>query len=96
MGYVVIAKWVAKEGLESEVAAALSRLRAASLQEPGCQEYRVHRETDTSHSFLLYEMYDDVADYQAHLESSHFHEHGVKYGIPRLQSRERQFYALIE
>jgi quinol monooxygenase YgiN len=92
MGYVVVAKWIAKEGLEADVAQALARLQAASLQEPGCREYRVHREVDNPRSFLLYEVYDDAAAYQAHLESTHFHEHAVEYGIPRLESRERQFY----
>ena len=92
MGYVVAAKWIAREGLEAEVAAALGRLQAASLQEPGCREYRVHREIDDPRSFLLYELYDDAAAYQAHLESAHFQKHAVEYGIPRLEARERQFY----
>jgi quinol monooxygenase YgiN len=92
MGYVVVATWIAKEGLEGEVSGALERLRSASLQEPGCRDYRIHREVDNPRSFLLYEVYDDPASYQAHLESTHFQEHAVEYGIPRLEKRERVFY----
>jgi quinol monooxygenase YgiN len=95
MGYVVDAKWVAKEWLEADVAGALERLQAASLQEPGCREYRVHREVDAPRSFLLYEVYDDPAAYQAHLESPHFREHALEYGIPQLETRERQFYEVV-
>ena len=96
MGYVVAARWIAKEGLEADVAAALGRLRAASLREPGCREYRIHREVGVSRSFFLYELYDDPSAYQAHLESQHFHEYAAQYGIPRLEARERQFYELID
>jgi quinol monooxygenase YgiN len=94
MTYVVVARWIAKEGLEPEVATALGRLQAASLQETGCREYRVHREIGNPQTFLLYEVYDDEAAYQAHLQSPHFREHATEYGIPRLEARERQFYEL--
>ena len=51
----------------------------------------MHREVDAPRSFLLYEVYDDAAAYQAHLESPHFREHALEYGIPQLETRERQF-----
>lgn len=95
MGFVVVATWIAQDGLEAEVAAALERLQASSLQESGCREYRVHREVDAPRSFLLYELYDDPAAYEAHLDSAHFREHAVDYGIPRLETRDRRFYETV-
>lgn len=52
MGYVVVANLVAKEGLESEVATTLGRLQAASLQEPGCRDYRLERRERQFHELI--------------------------------------------
>ncbi len=95
MTYVVAVRWVAKPGKADEVARALDQLRAASANEPGLLEYRVHRDTDDPNAFFLFEVYEDAAAYDQHLASAHFREWGFGYAIPRLDERRREFYSAI-
>jgi autoinducer 2-degrading protein len=92
MGYVVIAKWIARAGNEAAVAEALSELNRSSRTELGCQEYRVHRHVTQPQTFLLYEEYVDEASYGLHTQSEHFRRYALEQGIPLLESREREFY----
>lgn len=92
MTYVVAVRWLAKQGEADEVARALEHLRAASAQEPGLLEYRVHRDTEDPHAFFLFEVYEDAAAYDDHLASEHFQQWGFGHAIPRLEERRREFY----
>jgi quinol monooxygenase YgiN len=96
MAYVVIAKWTAREDQVPAVEAALRRLIAASRAEPGNLVYQCHRDPSEPRVFLLYEKYEDEDAFKAHAASAHFDEHAVRDGIPRLESRERQFYVTWE
>ena len=40
--------------------------------EPGCRQFDVCRDPDDAALFFLYELYDDEAAIQAHLQSPHF------------------------
>lgn len=40
--------------------------------EPGCRHFDVCRDPDDATLFFLYELYDDEAAIQAHLQSPHF------------------------
>lgn len=42
--------------------------------EPGCRQFDVCRDPADATLFFLYELYDDEAAIQAHLQSSHFVE----------------------
>lgn len=95
MGYVVTARWVAKEGEEGAVEAAIGRMVPASRAEPGCRFYQPNRDPENHRVFFFYEIYDDEAAYRAHGESAHFQTHGFGDAIPRLESRERVFYETI-
>lgn len=92
MAYVVLARWVAKEGEAGNVEAAVRELAGPSRAEPGILVYQPHRDPDDPNVFLFYEQYVDEAAYQAHVESDHFKQWGFGDAIPRLESRERQFY----
>ena len=92
MAFVVIAKWTAKEGEESAVAEAVSKLAGPSRQEPGNRLYLVHRDPNDTRVFFFYEQYRDEAGYEAHTASEHFRRYGVGEALPRMESRERKFY----
>jgi quinol monooxygenase YgiN len=96
MGYVVTAKWTAKEGEEENVLAAIRKLVGPSRAEPGCSFYQPNRDLENPRVFFFYEIYDDEDAYKAHGESAHFQEFGFGEAIPLLEGRERVFYETIE
>ena len=51
----------------------LAENAAASIdREPGCRRFDVWTDPDRRGEFLLYELYDTRADFDAHLEAPHF------------------------
>lgn len=46
--------------------------QASLRDEPGCRQFDVCRDPAAPACFFLYELYDDEAAIQAHLQSSHF------------------------
>ncbi|HET8977665.1 MAG TPA: putative quinol monooxygenase [Solirubrobacteraceae bacterium] len=92
MAFVVLAKWIARPGEEEAVAAAIDALIPPSRQEPGMLVYQAHRDPQNPRVFLLYEQYVDEDAYRAHGESEHFQRHGHGDALPRLASRQREFY----
>ena len=93
MTYVVVARWTAKPGEEEAVGTAIEQLASPSRAEPGCLKYLANRSLEDARVFLLYEEYVDEDAYRAHGESEHFARFALGEGIPRLESREREFYA---
>jgi quinol monooxygenase YgiN len=91
--FVVIARWTAKPGEEEAVAAALEKLAPPSREESGCLKYLVNRSLSDPRVFLLFEEYADEDAYKTHSESDHFARFALGEGIPRLESRGREFYA---
>jgi quinol monooxygenase YgiN len=96
MGYVVTAKWTAKEGEEENVLAAVRQLVEPSRAEPGSRFYQPNRDPENPRVLFFYEIYDDEDAYKAHGESEHFQRWGFGEAIPLLESRERWFYETIE
>jgi len=80
MGYVVTAKWTAKEGEEETVLASIRQLVGPSRAEPGCSFYQPARDPEDPRVFFLYEIYDDEDAYKAHGESEHFQRLGLFFG----------------
>jgi quinol monooxygenase YgiN len=93
---VLAARWVAKEGEEENVRAALEKLAGPSRAEPGCLMWQPHRDPNDPRVFFFYEQYKDAGAFEAHGASEHFQEHGLGDAIPRLESRERTFYETLE
>ena len=96
MPHVVAVRWVARAGEEEEVARALAELRAPSLAEPGVLEYRVHRDVGDPRAFFVFEVYENPAAYEAHVQTEHFKTWGLGHAIPRLEERRREFYEPVE
>jgi (4S)-4-hydroxy-5-phosphonooxypentane-2,3-dione isomerase len=56
---------------------AIKENAAASIKEPGCRQFDVHvLASDPNHVFL-YEVYDNVAAYQAHRTTDHFKKYAA-------------------
>jgi autoinducer 2-degrading protein len=51
---------------------AMASHAAASRAEPGCRSFRLHRRLDRPASFVLWEVYEDLAALSAHHASPHF------------------------
>jgi quinol monooxygenase YgiN len=98
MTYNVIATWVAKEGEEEAVANLLRVNARASEAEPGCREFKVYREKEQPRTFVLYEIYDDEAAFQAHRESEHFKKYVLDDAVAngRLEQRFAKFYEPLD
>jgi quinol monooxygenase YgiN len=96
MPYVVAAHWRAKDGSENRVAQIVEELTQPSRAEPGNRFYQASRSPEDPRWFFLYEIYDDEAAYQAHMESPHFTRLARDEAIPHLlESRERQFFQTL-
>jgi (4S)-4-hydroxy-5-phosphonooxypentane-2,3-dione isomerase len=53
-------------------AAIIENARASREEEPGCRQFDVCRDPADPTVFFLYELYNDEAAIQAHLQSPHF------------------------
>ena len=96
MAVVLVATWVAREGEEERVLAALEQLAPASRAEPGCLHYQPCRDRDDPKRFLIFEIYADEEAVQAHGESEHFRRFVLDEAVPLLESRGRTFYDTID
>lgn len=94
----MIATWVAREGEEDYVANLLRDNAIATKTEPGCREFAVYREKDQPRTFVLYEVYDDEAAFQAHREAEHFKRYVLDDAVAnnRLEQRFAKFYEPLE
>ena len=54
--------------------AIVENARASRDSEPGCRQFDVCRSPTEPALFFLYELYDDEAAIQAHLQSAHFQQ----------------------
>jgi quinol monooxygenase YgiN len=96
MAYVVAATWRAKEGEQERIRETIEALTPLSRAEPACRLYQAHRSVEDPRVFFLYEQYDDDAGYEAHMATDHFQQYVRGQAIPRLESRERDFYETID
>jgi quinol monooxygenase YgiN len=67
-----------------------------SRAEPGNRFYQAHRDRENPRLFFLYEQYEDLAGYEAHMDSEHFTRLVKEEAIPEiLEAREREFYETL-
>jgi quinol monooxygenase YgiN len=67
-----------------------------SRAEPGNLYYQANRSAENPRLFFLYELYEDEAGYQAHMETEHFTRLVKNEAIPNiLEAREREFYETL-
>lgn len=95
MAFVCSATWTAQPGKEDLVHEALRMLAAASRNEPGCQNYIVHLDSEQPHVFKIFEVYDDEEAFKQHAAYPHFQEYLGK-AIPALANRERVFTSVVD
>ena len=79
----VAVAYVVLPNREEEAVDLFIRMTEASLQEPGCRMYQVHRSRQEPRRFFLYEQYDDEKALEAHRASPHFEQH-VQRGLFRI------------
>jgi len=96
MTFVCSATWTAQPGEEDTVLAALTELAPASRQEPGCQTYVVHQDSDQPSVFKIFEVYDDEDAFKAHAGYPHFQKYALGQAIPVLANRERVFSTVLD
>ncbi len=83
---VLAVTWMAKTGLEAEVAAIFEKLTAESRKETGCLMYQVHKHKTDPRRFFIYEQYQDDAALEAHRTAPHFLQFGKK-DLPKIADR---------
>ena len=71
---VLAVLWVAKKGQGEKAAELFRQLTKASLKEPGCETYIVHRHKDEPERFFIYERYRDEAALEEHRNTKHFQQ----------------------
>lgn len=75
---IIVAKMKAKAGMEEQVKSELGALVKATLSEPGCIRYTLHRSQGDPASFLFYEEWASKEALGAHSKSPHFKSFGAK------------------
>ncbi len=95
MSYVICATWKAKPGEEATIIDLLDRISRASVEEPGCLLFWVHRSIDDPSTFLLYEQYASEAAFKAHAASDHVRRFVLEDAVHRLESRKREPFDMV-
>lgn len=93
---VLTATYLVREGEEAAVEALLREMMALTNQEPGCLLYTAQRSREQPRKYLLYEQYRDQAALEAHSTAGYFQEKVLGGIVPRLESRVREFYEILE
>jgi quinol monooxygenase YgiN len=83
-------------GKMEEVVEALREMAPLARSEEGCREYLVQRARDDADALALYEVYDDENALAVHSETDHFKRIVVDRIVPMLESREREYYELLD
>ena len=95
-GYVVVAQFEVKAGqLSAMVEAAKTDAAASVANEPGCRRFDVLVPRDGAERVVLYEIYDDEAAFQAHLETPHLKAFRDAIG-PLVQDRQVDAFNIHE
>ena len=65
---------VAADFIDAFRAEMLGNARASSLHEPGCRRFDVAYSDEDRSKVFLYELYDDLAAFEAHQRTEHFRQ----------------------
>jgi (4S)-4-hydroxy-5-phosphonooxypentane-2,3-dione isomerase len=72
-GYVITVEFDIVPGqFDAVMRLTIENAEASRRDEPGCRRFDVCRPHDSENRIFLYEIYDDEAAFQAHLQTSHF------------------------
>ena len=71
--FVVIAEFTIKPGcLDAFLAVARQDAGDSVAREPGCRQFDAVQPDDAADTVVLYEVYDDRAAFELHLQSAHY------------------------
>lgn len=87
-GFVVIVRITAKEGEADAIADILQSLVAPSMSEPAMKFFMPYRSPTNPNEFVVYELYENEAGWDAHNASEHFLQ-AVDGLVAKAASRER-------
>ena len=93
---VVTAFWEANSGEEEAVAAILSRFMPQAQEEPGVENFVIHRSRSEPSKFFFYEVFKDEAAFAAHQQTAHFKKLIAGEALPKLAKRERAQYSILD
>lgn len=66
----------------------------ASRQEPACQQFDVCTDPDIPDTMFLYELYDDRAGFEAHMQTDHYKKMD-SYSEQMIAEKVVQFYRTV-
>jgi quinol monooxygenase YgiN len=96
MSYTSCVTYTVKQGEERRFLEAVAELAKATRTEPGCLEYRFHRDTEDSRKFFLYELYAGEEAYRAHQATEHFEKWAKGVIAALLEERRIERYVPFE
>lgn len=76
--YAVTVTFKLKEGRLGDFLPFMIENARLSLTEPACRQFDVCTDPEQPGTVFLYELYDDLAGFHAHLETPHFKNFGDK------------------
>lgn len=95
MAYAVFAHYRCSADDAGTVRDALLKMRKHTREEPANVTYEVHAEADAPGGFVLYEVYEDRAGFDAHGAAEHFQELIVGVVRPLLTERTVTFAEVL-
>ncbi|MEU4892738.1 antibiotic biosynthesis monooxygenase [Streptomyces sp. NPDC044780] len=95
MAYAVFAHYRCAAADAATVREALLTMREHTRREPANVAYEVHAEAGHPGGFVLYEVYEDRAGFDAHAAADHFQELIVGVVRPLLTEREVTFAEVL-
>ncbi|WP_417418831.1 putative quinol monooxygenase [Hoeflea sp.] len=72
----------------------LENARASLRDEPGCHQFDVCTDEAQPDSVFLYELYSDLAAFEAHQQTPHFQQFG-KTGGPMVEAKDVRTFAQV-
>ncbi|MEV1025363.1 antibiotic biosynthesis monooxygenase [Streptomyces sp. NPDC050264] len=95
MAYAVFAHYRCDAADAEAVRDALLKMREYTREEPANVTYEVHAEAERPGGFVLYEVYEDRAGFDAHGAAAHFEELILGVVRPKLTERTVTFAEVL-
>ena len=96
MSYHIIARWRVREGELGKVEAVLRALAPAIRNEPGNEQFIVHRLAENPNEFVLYEAYASEQAFLEHRQTPHFIKLVQETAAPLLDVRTVEKFSLAD
>ncbi len=84
--------WEVRDGNADTAADIIARFLPEARKEPGLELLMINRSTANPSQFLFYEVFRDVAAFEAHQQTPHFRTMILEEALPLLSKRERMQY----